>query len=134
MLFILIPRTWFQNPSHAFVFGFKMVLEPTKTDQSEQSYGQMKSTTQIINNKNPRKLISFFAPMSVFVNIDPLLTWFTLRPCNFANNGRILAKPTLIDRANTGLSIGAGLVKIRPMLTKLQGLKINHIKNNGNSS
>ena len=40
-----------------------MVLEPTKADQYEQSYGGMKVDNQSITNKNPRKLISFFAPM-----------------------------------------------------------------------
>ena len=48
-----------------------------------------------------------------------LLIWLTLTPCNFVNNGRILTKPEPIDRAKTGPSIGAGLVKIRPLLTKL---------------
>ena len=47
----------------ALGFRYKMGLEPTKTDQSEQSYGQMKLASQIITNQNPRKLISFFAPM-----------------------------------------------------------------------
>ena len=40
-----------------------MTLEPTKTEQYEQSYDGMKWTTQIVTNKNPRKLISFFASM-----------------------------------------------------------------------
>ena len=40
-----------------------MVLEPTKAEQYEQSYDGMKLTTQIFANENPRKLISFFAPM-----------------------------------------------------------------------
>ena len=64
MLFILIPRNWFQKSVKTLGFDYKMGLEPTKTDQSEQSYGQMKLTTIIIGNQNPRKLIYFFAPMS----------------------------------------------------------------------
>ena len=63
MLSILNPRAWFCNQIEALSFGYKMVLEPTKTDKYEQSYGRMKLTTQIVTNKNPRKLISFFAPM-----------------------------------------------------------------------
>ena len=55
-----------------------------------------------------------------------------LNPRNFVDNGRSLTQPAPIDRANTGLSAGAGLVKIQPMLTMFQGLKGNHIKNNGN--
>ena len=40
-----------------------MVLEPTKTDQYEQSHGGIKLDSQSINNKIPPKLISLFAPM-----------------------------------------------------------------------
>ena len=65
--YTLIPGTWFQNRSEALGFDYKMVLEPTKTDQSEQSYGQMKLTTQIITNQNPRKLISYFAHMFLYM-------------------------------------------------------------------
>ena len=63
MLFILILRNWFQNSSGALGFDYKMVLGPTQTAQSEQSYDQMKLAIIIIAKKNPRKLISFFAPM-----------------------------------------------------------------------
>ena len=63
MLFILVPGTWLQNHPTALGFGYKMVLEPTKTDHHEQSYDQIKLTIKIITNKNPCKLISFFAPM-----------------------------------------------------------------------
>ena len=55
----------------------------------------------------------------------------TLGPRKFANNGRILTKPGPIDRANTEISIGSGLVKIRPMLTKLRTLKVNSVNNRG---
>ena len=63
-LFILIPRTWFQNLSKALGFRYKLVLEPTKTDHYGQSYDQIRLTVQIIANKNPRELISFFAAMN----------------------------------------------------------------------
>ena len=63
MLFILIHRVWLQNRSVAHIFGNKMDLEPTKTEQYAQSYGQMKLSIIFIANKKPRKLISFFAHM-----------------------------------------------------------------------
>ena len=82
MLFIPIPVNWFQNSSKAFGFEYKMVLEPTKTDQPEQSYGQMKLTTKIIANQNPRKLFSFFAPMEKWLK----LPWFTKVWCPQVGN------------------------------------------------
>ena len=51
-----------------------MVVEPTKMDHYEQSYDQMKLTIKIIANKNPRKLTSFFAPMSDWKIVDTSLT------------------------------------------------------------
>ena len=41
----------------------------------------------------------------------------------------ILIRPAPIDSPVLALSIGASLVKIRPLLTKLQGLKVNHVDN-----
>ena len=68
----LIPRTWFPNHSNTPAVSYKPVLEPTKTDQYEQSYDGIKWTTQIVTNKNPRKLISFFAPMPYW---QPFIYW-----------------------------------------------------------
>ncbi len=46
-----------------------------------------------------------------------------------------LTKVPPIDRAHSGLSIGTDLVKNKPMLTKLQALKVNSVNNKvGNPS
>ena len=58
-----------------------------------------------------------------------LLTLFTLGPCNFVNIGWFLTKLVPIDRANSGLSIDNNFVKKQPMLTKLQGPKVNNVNN-----
>ena len=58
-----------------------------------------------------------------------LLIWLTLRPCNFVSIGRILTKPTPIDSRVLALSIGLGLVKIRPLLVKLRVVEVDHINN-----
>ena len=48
--------------------------------------------------------------------------------CNFLNIGRILTKPVPIERSRPGLSIDTGVVKIRPVSTKLGGPKSNPSK------
>ena len=63
LLPILVRRIWFQNHLKALSVGYKMVLEATKTDQYEQSYGQMNLTIIFIVNRYPRKLFSFLAPL-----------------------------------------------------------------------
>ena len=55
----------------------------------------------------------------------------TLRDRNFVDTGWLLARPIPIDRSQQGLSIGAGSVKIEPVLTKLWFLKDNHANNQG---
>ena len=63
MLSILNPRILFWNQIEALAFGYKMVLEPTKTDQYEQIYDRMKLTTQIVT-------------WLFFKKIGPLVTFF----------------------------------------------------------
>ena len=58
------PQDLTPKPINSPWFWLQMVVEPTKMDHYEQSYDQMKLIIQTIANKNPRKLISFFAPMT----------------------------------------------------------------------
>ena len=51
ILFIFIPRTWFQNRLKALSWAYRMGLEPEQTDQSEHSYGQMKLATHLLPTK-----------------------------------------------------------------------------------
>ena len=60
-----------------------------------------------------------------------LLTWLTSMDHNFVNIGQILTKLVPTDSPGQGLSIGTGLVKIRPMLTKIWTIKVNHVNNPG---
>ena len=60
-----------------------------------------------------------------------LLTWLTLMVHTVVNIGQILPKPVPIVSPGHDLSIGIGLVKIWPMVTKLWPTKVHLVTNPG---
>ncbi len=58
-----------------------------------------------------------------------LLTLLTSRHYNFANIRWFSTKLVPIDSSELALSIGTGFIQNKPMLTKLQGLKIKNVNN-----